>query len=129
MVIPDDLKYTSEHEWLRLEGEQAVVGITDHAQEKLGDITFIELPEVGATFRAGENFAAIESVKAAGDIYAPVSGDVIAVNESLNDMPENVNSAPYESGWIARFQIADTAELEKLMDAKAYQRFVEGSSE
>lgn len=118
---PSELKYASSHEWARLEEDGTVtVGITDHAQEALGDVVFVELPEMGATLAAGDEAGVVESVKAASDIYAPVSGEVIAINESLEDSPELVNGNPYDEGWFFRLQPADTTELEKLLDAEAY---------
>lgn len=119
--IPSDLRYASSHEWARLEADGSIsVGISDHAQEALGDVVFVELPEVGRTLSAGQEAGVVESVKAASDIYAPVSGEVIAVNEQLTDSPEQVNSDPYGS-WFFRLQPSDPAELEKLLDAAAYE--------
>ncbi|HZY56765.1 MAG TPA: glycine cleavage system protein GcvH, partial [Rubrobacteraceae bacterium] len=99
MSVPEELEYTKTHEWVRREGEEAIVGITDHAQEELGDVVFIELPEQGASFSAGDSFGGIESVKAGSDLYAPVGGEVVDANESLNDTPEKVNEDPYGDGW------------------------------
>ena len=119
--FPKDLKYTATHEWVRMEDDGTVtVGITDHAQELLGDIVFIELPEEGRSFSAREEISVIESVKAASDIYAPISGEIIAVNDDLNDAPETVNSSPYGEGWIFRILPSDDGELADLMDADAY---------
>lgn len=118
---PSELKYASSHEWARLEEDGTVtVGITDHAQEALGDVVFVELPDLGATLAAGDEAGVVESVKAASDIYAPVSGEVIAINETLEDAPELVNGDPYNDGWFFRLQPADTSELDKLLDADAY---------
>lgn len=118
---PSELKYASSHEWARLEEDGTVtVGITDHAQEALGDVVFVELPELGAALAAGDEAGVVESVKAASDIYAPVSGEVIAINETLEDAPELVNGDPYNDGWFFRLQPADTSELDKLLDADAY---------
>lgn len=118
---PRELKYASSHEWARLEEDGTVtVGITDHAQEALGDVVFVELPEVGATLAAGDEAGVVESVKAASDIYAPVAGEVIAINEALEDAPELVNGDPYHDGWFYSLQPADTSELDKLLDADAY---------
>ncbi len=119
--IPGDLKYTKDHEWLKLDGEEATVGITDHAQSALGDITFVELPAVGESFSAGDTFGVVESVKAASDLYMPVAGEVIAVNEALEDAPESVNDDPYEAGWIIKIKLSDPAEAEGLLDATAYE--------
>lgn len=119
--IPDDLKYATSHEWIRIEDDgTATVGISDHAQDALGDIVFIELPEPGASVNAKNEVAVVESVKAASDIYSPVSGTVIAVNEALVDAPETVNSSPYENGWFFKMKVSDTAELDELMGADGY---------
>lgn len=118
--IPADLRYAASHEWVRLEADGSVtVGISDHAQEALGDVVYVELPEVGASLNAGQEAGVVESVKAASDIYAPISGEVIAVNEALTDSPEQVNSDPYAS-WFFKLQPSDSAELNKLLDAAAY---------
>lgn len=119
---PSELKYASSHEWARLEEDGTVtVGISDHAQDALGDVVFVELPEVGNSLAAGEEAGVVESVKAASDIYAPVGGEVIAVNEQLEDEPETVNSDPYNDGWIFKLQPADTSELDALLSAEDYQ--------
>jgi glycine cleavage system H protein len=119
---PSDLKYAASHEWARLEEDGTVtVGITDHAQNALGDVVYVELPEVGAELTAGQEAGVVESVKAASDIYAPVSGEVIAINEVLEESPETINGDPYQEGWFFRLQPSDTAELDKLLDADAYQ--------
>ena len=119
--IPADLRYASSHEWTRLEADGTVtVGITDHAQDLLGDVVFVECPEVGREVAAGEECAVVESVKAASDIYAPISGEIIAVNDALADSPELVNSAPYGEAWFFKIKPSDAAELDKLMDAAAY---------
>ncbi|EIK54621.1 glycine cleavage system protein H [Stutzerimonas stutzeri TS44] len=119
--IPSDLRYAASHEWARLEADGSVtVGISDHAQQALGDVVYVELPEVGRQLAAGHEAGVVESVKAASDIYAPVSGEVIAINEALADSPEQVNSDPYGS-WFFRLQPSDKAELDKLLDAAAYQ--------
>lgn len=120
--IPEDLKYASSHEWVKVDDDGvATVGISDHAQDALGDIVFVELPEPGSTVNAKDEIAVVESVKAASDIYAPVSGEIIAVNESLVDVPETVNSSPYDNGWFFKIKLSDTAELAELMDADAYR--------
>ncbi|MCW3147555.1 glycine cleavage system protein GcvH [Stutzerimonas stutzeri] len=119
--IPSDLRYASSHEWARLEADGSItVGISDHAQEALGDVVYVELPEIGRQLSAGQEAGVVESVKAASDIYAPVSGEVVAINEALTDSPELVNSDPYGS-WFFRLQPSDKAELDKLLDAAAYQ--------
>jgi glycine cleavage system H protein len=123
--IPSDLKYTKDHEWIRLEADgTATVGITDYAQSSLGDVTFVELPEVDATFAAGDAFGVVESVKAASDLYMPVSCEVIAVNEALEDAPESVNTNPYDEAWIAKIKLTDPSEVEALLDAEAYSELV-----
>lgn len=120
---PSELKYASSHEWARLEEDGTVtVGITDHAQEALGDVVFVELPEVGASLAAGDDAGVVESVKAASDIYAPVGGEVIAINAQLEDEPETVNSDPYHDGWFFKLQPGDTSELEALLSAEDYQQ-------
>ncbi len=124
--FPDNLKYAATHEWVRVEADGSVtVGITDHAQELLGDIVFIELPTDGASVSAKQEISVVESVKAASDIYAPVSGRIIAINKALIDSPEIVNTSPYGDGWFCRIQPADTAELDALLDADAYARICE----
>ena len=118
--IPTDLRYTTDHEWLRATGDGVVeVGVTDHAQEALGDLVYVEVPEVGATPAAGDACAVVESVKAASDVYAPVAGEVVAVNEALADAPEAVNEDPYGRGWL--FRLKTDTDLSELMDAAAYQ--------
>jgi glycine cleavage system H protein len=119
--VPETLRYTAEHEWLRTEGDEAVVGITAYAAEELGDIVFVELPEIGRALTKDETLGVIESVKTASDLFAPVAGEVVAVNEALGDAPELVNSEPYEGGWMVRLKLADPAAGEALMDAAAYR--------
>ena len=119
--IPSDLRYAKSHEWVRLESDgTAVVGITDYAQNSLGDITYVQLPKVGATLKAGESFGVVESVKAASDVYAPIGGTVAAVNETLNAAPETVNTAPYEGGWLLKLKPANASEAGALLDATTY---------
>jgi len=126
-TYPDNLKYAPTHEWVRLEEDgTAVIGISDHAQDALGDIVFIELPEVGTTVHVKDEVAVVESVKAASDIYSPVSGEVIAVNEALVDAPETVNAVPYDDGWFYKVQISDEQEMDELMDSDAYSDHCEG---
>jgi len=120
MNTPNDLRYTEEHEWVRLEGDVGTVGITDHAQEALGDIVFVELPEVGCEVSRGGEVCAIESSKAASDIYAPAGGTVVEVNQAVADNPALVNEDPYGKGWIYKIRLANPKELDGLMDAKAY---------
>ena len=124
--VPNELKYADSHEWIRVEDDgTAIVGITDHAQELLGDLVFVELPEVGATLTAGSECAVVESVKAASDVYSPVSGEVLEANETLADAPETINSDPYEAGWIYKVKLSDPSELEALKDADAYAAHAE----
>ncbi len=124
--MPSDLKYNKSHEWVRDEGDGTVtVGITDHAQELLGDLVFVELPEIGRSVKSGGEIAVVESVKAASDVYSPIAGEVTAVNETLADAPELVNQAPYGDGWIFRLKVADAAELGGLLDAAGYAQVVE----
>jgi len=119
--IPSDLRYAKSHEWLKPEGDGTVtIGITDYAQNSLGDITFVQLPKVGAVFKAGETFGVIESVKAASDVYAPVAGTVVAVNLALDQAPETLNGSPYEGGWLMKLKPAIPADAAQLLDAAAY---------
>ena len=120
------LRYTEDHEWVSLDGDTATVGISNYAQEQLGDVVFVELPEPGQALEKGGEAAVVESVKAASEIYSPVSGEVIAVNDSLTERPELVNESPLGDGWFLKLKIADSAELDQLMDEAAYQSYVEG---
>jgi glycine cleavage system H protein len=122
LSVPEDLQYTKTHEWLRREGDTATVGITDHAQDELGDVVFIELPEEGASFGAGDAFGTIESVKAVSDLYAPVGGEVVEVNEALNDAPEKINEDPYGEGWIIRLRVSGDGNL---LSAEEYEKVLE----
>ena len=121
MKFPDNLRYTSEHEWIRVEGDEAFVGITDYAQSELGEIVFIDVPTVGETVGQGEVFGSVEAVKTVSDLNMPVTGEVLELNEELDAAPELVNNDPYGKGWIIRIAIKDAAELDSLMDAKAYE--------
>lgn len=121
MQVPSELLYTEEHEWLSIDGDVATVGISDYAQGELGDVVFVELPEVGATVKQFEPFGTIEAVKAVSDLFAPVSGEVVEVNSVLNDAPETVNKSPYEEGWMIRIKMSDPEEVKQLMDADAYK--------
>jgi len=124
--VPNELKYSKEHEWLRKESDGTyTVGITEHAQELLGDMVFVDLPEVGTTVSTGDDCAVAESVKAASDIYAPISGEIIAVNTELSDSPELINSEPYAAGWIFKIKASDESELDGLLDATAYEALLE----
>ncbi|WP_313080673.1 glycine cleavage system protein GcvH [Atlantibacter sp.] len=124
--VPGELKYSKEHEWLRKEADGTyTIGITEHAQELLGDMVFVDLPDVGATVSAGDDCAVAESVKAASDIYAPISGEIVAVNDALSDSPEQVNSEPYGAGWIFRIKASDESEVEALLDAAGYEALLE----
>ena len=119
--IPSELKYVASHEWIRVEGDGTVtIGITDHAQDLLGDVVFVELPEVGADVATGDESGVVESVKAASDIYAPLSGEVVAINEELEDSPELVNSDPYGDGWFFKLKLSDVDELNELLSAEGY---------
>ena len=118
--IPGDLKYTSSHEWIRQDGDTMTVGITDFAQEQLGDVVYVELPEEGTTVTLGDSIAVVESVKAASDIFAPATGTIVAINETLADNPELVNEDPYEDAWFFKIQLAEGEETEVLMDADSY---------
>jgi glycine cleavage system H protein len=123
-LIPDDLKYSKEHEWVKLEGDIAVVGITDYAQGELGDVVFIELPKVGSKVTFMQPFGTIEAVKAVADLFSPVSGEVIEVNKSIEDDAGIVNSDPYGDGWIMKVKVGDKAELDQLLDAAGYQDLI-----
>ena len=122
MAVPEELQYTKTHEWVRREDEVATVGITEHAQDELGDVVFIELPEKGASFGAGDAFGTVESVKAVSDLYAPVGGEVVEVNEALNDSPEKINEEPYGDGWIIRLRVSEEADL---LSAGDYEKLLE----
>ena len=123
MNVPEELQYTKSHEWVRNEGDTATIGITDHAQEELGDIVYIELPEQGATFEAGESFGTVESVKAVSDLYTPVGGEVAEVNEALEDSPEKINEDPYGEGWMVKLRIS--GEGTGLLSPDEYQQVLE----
>ena len=125
MSVPGDLQYTKSHEWVRVEGDVATVGITDHAQDELGDVVFVELPEEGATLAAGDSFGAVESVKAVSDLYAPVGGEVVEVNGALEDSPEKINEDPYGEGWILKLQVSDRGDL---LSAADYEKLLQDES-
>jgi glycine cleavage system H protein len=124
-VYPDDLKYTTQHEWVRLDGQTARIGITSYAQDALGDIVFVQLPDVGDGLESGQAFGEVESTKSVSDVYAPVSGEVKAKNEALDSTPELVNSDPYGEGWLIEISVADPSALDGMLDAEAYQRHVD----
>ena len=125
-MTPKDLKYSKEHEWVRFEGDEALIGITDYAQEELGDITFVEVPAVGTKVKQMDVFSTIESVKAASDIFAPLSGEVIEVNKILEDKPEVINESPYEKGWICRIRVSDANESKNMLSAEEYEVYLKG---
>jgi len=122
--VPNNLKYSKEHEWVRVEGNRAYIGITDFAQSELGDIVFVELPEVGATLTANETFGTVESVKTVSDLYAPISGTIVEVNTELNDAPEKVNEQPYEGAWMLVVEVSDASELDNLLSSDDYTAFI-----
>ena len=128
-MYPGDFRYSKEHEWVRVEGDNATIGITHHAQDQLGDIVFVELPKTGAKLRRKQSFATVESVKAVSDIYAPLSGEVIEVNESLIDHPEKLNESPHEDGWLIKIRIEDRTAIETLMTAEDYQAYAAAETE
>ncbi|MFO7677634.1 MAG: glycine cleavage system protein GcvH [Thermoplasmatota archaeon] len=119
--IRDDLKYTQSHEWVKIKGDIAVIGITDHAQAELTDIVFVELPEKGKEVKKGDELCVVESVKSVSEIYSPLDGTVEKINEQLNDSPEIINESPYDNGWLVELKISDTSQINDLMDAKAYK--------
>ena len=123
--IPEDLHYSKDHEWVRVEGDNGTVGITDHAQDSLGDVVYVELPRVGDAFKAHEAFGNVESVKAVSELFSPVSGEVVEVNDALAADPAQVNADPMGEGWFLKLRLADPTELDGLLDEDAYQRFVE----
>jgi glycine cleavage system H protein len=125
LSIPDDLQYTKSHEWVRMEEDTATIGITEHAQDELGDVVFVELPEVGATIGAGDSFGTVESVKAVSDLYTPVGGEVVEVNSSLEDAPEKINDDPYGEGWIVKLRTSEEADL---LSPEEYEKVVEEES-
>ena len=122
--VPSDLRYTAEHEWIRVDGDEAVIGVTDYAQDALTDVVWVELPEVGMSVGAMESCGSVESVKSVSEIYAPIAGEVTEANESLEDAPEQINQDPYGEGWIWKMSISDAVELEGLLDAAAYSELI-----
>ncbi|MBI4373348.1 MAG: glycine cleavage system protein GcvH [Deltaproteobacteria bacterium] len=124
MNFPEDLKYTKEHEWIRLRGNMAIIGITDYAQEQLGEVVFIELPDEGEEITKDDSFGVVESVKSVSDIYAPVSGRIVEVNDPLLDNPETLNEEPYGEGWLIKVEVANPAEVEELLTSDRYQSYI-----
>jgi glycine cleavage system H protein len=123
---PEDLHYTSDHEWVRREGDQVRIGITDYAQDALGDVVFVQVPTVGSKVKAGESFSEVESTKSVSDIYAPVTGEVVEVNDDLAEVPERLNEDPYGEGWICVIAMSDASEFDSLLDAGAYRALIDG---
>ena len=126
MNVPEELRYSSDHEWVSRDGDVVKIGITDFAQDALGDVVFVQVPEVGATFASGDSFGEVESTKSVSDVYAPVSGTVVAVNEALADGPQVLNEDPYGEGWICTIRMSDPAQFDALLDASAYGALIEG---
>ena len=126
MNIPAELRYSSDHEWVRVEGTTATIGITEYAQDALGDVVFVEMPDAGSAVASGHSFGEVESTKSVSDIYAPVTGAVAVINDALESQPELLNSDPYGAGWICRIEISNPSELDGLMDAEAYRILTEG---
>jgi len=126
MNIPAELRYSSDHEWVRVEGTTATIGITEYAQDALGDVVFVEMPDAGSAVASGDSFGEVESTKSVSDIYAPVTGAVAVINDALESQPELLNSDPYGAGWICRIEISNPSELDGLMDAEAYRILTEG---
>ncbi|SEU38187.1 glycine cleavage system protein GcvH [Stigmatella erecta] len=127
--LPKDVKYTKEHEWARHQGKTIVVGLTDHAQKQLGDVVYVELPQVGDTFEAGEPFGSVESVKAVSEVFAPVSGKIVKVNDSLVDSPELVNEEPYVDGWLIEIEFSSASQWDELLDSSAYAGLIREEAE
>ena len=125
-MVPDDRKYTQEHEWVLIEGDTGTIGVTDYAAGEMGDVVFVELPEPGSEFSQGDTVGTIESVKAVADLYLPLSGEILEINDAVVDSPELLNSSPLDDGWLMKVRIADPAELEQLMDAAAYSELTGG---
>jgi glycine cleavage system H protein len=126
MSIPEALRYSSDHEWISVEGSKIRMGITDYAQDALGDVVYVQVPTVGASVAAGDTMSEVESTKSVSDIYAPVTGTIVAVNDALADQPETINSDPYGDGWICEIELADPSQLDTLLDATGYRALVEG---
>lgn len=126
MQLPQHLRYSSDHEWVSVDGTRARIGITDYAQDALGDVVYVQVPKVGDTVAAGDSFGEVESTKSVSDVYAPVSGTVVAVNEALADSPESLNQDPYGSGWLCEIEMSDTSQVEGLLDAAGYEALISG---
>ncbi len=127
--VPEDLHYSKDHEWVRVEGDIAIIGITDYAQNSLGDVVYVELPKPGDSFSANESFGSVESVKAVSEMFTPVSGEALEVNETLSDEPEKVNSDPYEEGWMIRLRMSNPGEVDSLLTAAEYEDFTKAETE
>jgi len=127
--IPDDLHYSKDHEWVRVDGNVAIVGITDYAQDSLGDVVYVELPKVGDDFAANESFGSVESVKAVSEVFSPVSGEIVGINEALADTPEKVNQDPYGDGWMIRVQMSNAGEVDSMLTAAEYEDFTKAEKE
>jgi glycine cleavage system H protein len=127
-MVPENLRYTKDHEWIRVDGETGVIGITDHAQEELGDIVYVELPKTGVKLDKAASFGSVESVKAVSDIYCPVSGEVLEINPALAEAPEKVNDDPYGEGWLIKLKLSDAKETEELMSPAQYQEYIGAES-
>jgi glycine cleavage system H protein len=127
--VPEDLHYSKDHEWVKVEGDQAIIGITDFAQNSLGDVVYVELPKVGEEFAANESFGSVESVKAVSEVFTPVAGEVVKINESLGDEPEKVNSDPYGDGWMIRVRMSNSGEVDSMLTAAEYEDFTKAESE
>lgn len=126
-MTPKELRYSKEHEWVKVDGNEAIIGITEHAQDQLGDVVYVELPSAGQQVEQFKTFGVVESVKAASDLYAPVSGEVVAVNDDLSKTPEKVNEDPYGAGWMIRVRLTNPSELEQLLDAEGYEKEITGA--
>ena len=126
LILPDDMRYAQDHEWVKTEGDGVRVGISDYAQDQLGDIVYVELPEVGASLAKGEEFGTVESVKAVSELFMPIGGEVLAVNTALEDAPENVNNSPYDQGWMIEIKPSDPGEMDTLMTKDAYLEMLKG---
>lgn len=124
--FPDDLRYTEDHEWARKTGEKVIIGITDYAQDQLGDVVFVEMPQPGDTFEKGDEFGTVESVKAVSELYMPVGGEILSVNSALEDAPELLNKSPYEDGWIMEIRVGDPEQLDNILDKEAYVGMLKG---